>query len=242
MLARNWKHLWLLLLPCKTSKKCKHGKTRGKTNDIKSKLAWKPVNPHDCGWKNLHQIIMRTILHERVTIHYNTTIWFTNLFLCFKPWRSPQQKQQWIKNGTNWKRFRRGTWRESEVRKRWSMKQGRTAQKFILPHWWTSVIWKMPNWRQSTKNTKVELYSEAILWKIILVLMQYFTEQGSSASQMTAAKIMDIISKLPGFFRTSTGCSIGFFPGKNGRCSKIIEKSKIGMSRHVDSSTTTQTA
>ena len=28
--------------------------------------------------------------------------------------------------------------------------------------------------------------------------MQYFTEQGSSASQMTAAKVMDIISRLPG--------------------------------------------
>ena len=32
-------------------------------------------------------------------------------------------------------------------------------------------------------------------------LMQYFTEQGSSASQMTAAKIMDIISRLPGCAR-----------------------------------------
>ena len=39
-------------------------------------------------------------------------------------------------------KFRRGTWRKSEVRKKWSMKQGRRAQKFILPHWWTSVIWK----------------------------------------------------------------------------------------------------
>ena len=26
-------------VPCKTSKKCKHGETRGKTNEIKSKLA-----------------------------------------------------------------------------------------------------------------------------------------------------------------------------------------------------------
>ena len=26
-------------MPCKTSKKCKHGETRGKTNEIKSKLA-----------------------------------------------------------------------------------------------------------------------------------------------------------------------------------------------------------
>ena len=30
----------------------------------------------------------------------------------------------------------------------------------------------MPNWRQSTKNAKVELYSEATLWKTILVRMQ----------------------------------------------------------------------
>ena len=45
-----------------------------------------------------------------------------------------------------------------------------------------------------------------------------FTEQGSSASQMTAAKVMDIISRLP------------------------VENSQIGVSRHLDSSTTTQMA
>ena len=37
----------------------------------------------------------------------------------------------------------------------------------------TSVIWRMPNWRQSTKNTKVKLYFEATLWKMILDLLQY---------------------------------------------------------------------
>ena len=31
----------------------------------------------------------------------------------------------------------------------------------------------MPNCRVSTNNTKVELYPEAILWKMILDLMQY---------------------------------------------------------------------
>ena len=75
--------------------------------------------------------------------------------------------------GETWRKFRRGIGRKSKVRKRWSMKQGRRAQKFISPHWWTSVIWRMPNWRQSTKNTKVELYSGAILWKTIRGLMQY---------------------------------------------------------------------
>ena len=59
---------------CKTSKKNKHGKTRGKTNDIsnqKLRVSWKPVNPQECVWKNLYQNIMRTILQEKGTIHYN---------------------------------------------------------------------------------------------------------------------------------------------------------------------------
>ena len=142
-------------------------------SSLNLRVSWKPVNPQDCVWKNLYRIIMRTVLQERVTIHCNITVWYTNLFLGLKPWRYPQQRQQWIKNGLNWRKFRRGTWQKSEVRKRWLMQQGRRAQKFILPHWRTSVIERMPNWRQSTKNTKVELYSEATLWKMILDLMQY---------------------------------------------------------------------
>ena len=67
-----------------------------------------------------------------------------------------------------------------------------------------------------------------------------FTELGSSASQMTAAKVMDIISRLPGC--TSSGRSICLNPGQNERCSKNFEKSQIGMPRHLDSSTTTQVA
>ena len=51
-----------------------------------------------------------------------------------------------------------------------------------------------------------------------------FTEQGSSASQMTAAKVMDIISRLP-------GCD-----------GQAADAAQIGMSRHLDSSTTTHMA
>ena len=64
-----------------------------------------------------------------------------------------------------------------------------------------------------------------------------FTEQGSSASQMTAAKIMDIISRLLAAM-TSSRRSISLYPSKNGRCSQIVENSKLGVSRHLDSSTT----
>ena len=102
-------------MPCKTSKKSKHEKpvARPMIPNQNLGVSWKPVNPQDCVWKNLYQIIMRSILQERVTIHYNITIWYTNLFLCFKPWRYPQQEQQWIQSVRNLKRFRRGTWQKS---------------------------------------------------------------------------------------------------------------------------------
>ena len=69
-----------------------------------------------------------------------------------------------------------------------------------------------------------------------------FTEQGSSASQMTAAKIMDIISRLPGCDGQAADAVSAYTQVKKGTCSQIIQNSKIGVSRHLDSSTTTQMA
>ena len=69
-----------------------------------------------------------------------------------------------------------------------------------------------------------------------------FTEHGPSAPQMTAAKIMDIISRLPGCDGQAADAVSAYSQVKDGRCSQIIEKSQIGVSRHLDSSTTTQMA
>ena len=68
------------------------------------------------------------------------------------------------------------------------------------------------------------------------------TEQGSSASQMMAAKVMDTISRLPGCAGQAADAVSAKTQVKIGRCSKIIENSQIGMSRHMDSSNTTQMA
>ena len=56
----------------------------------------------------------------------------------------------------------------------------------------------MLNWRQSTKNTKGRIVLRGDVVKDDSGFSEVFTEQGSSASQMTAAKVMDIISRLPG--------------------------------------------
>ena len=51
-----------------------------------------------------------------------------------------------------------------------------------------------------------------------------FIEQGSSASQMTAAEVMDIISRQPWIFRTSSRGSIRLYSGQNGRRTDVIFK------------------
>ena len=71
---------------CKTCKKSKRLETRSKTNDFKSKFA--------CFLKTSESTRMRMEEslpkhHEdhiagKGTIHYNITIWYTNLFLCLK--------------------------------------------------------------------------------------------------------------------------------------------------------------
>ena len=50
-----------------------------------------------------------------------------------------------------------------------------------------------------------------------------FTEQGSSASQMTAANVMDIISRLLGLRRSSSGRSICLHPGKKEDAPKFVK-------------------
>ena len=52
---------------------------------------WKLMNPPECVWGILNRIITKTILQEEERIHYSTTIWFTNLFLCLKQWKYQKQ-------------------------------------------------------------------------------------------------------------------------------------------------------
>ena len=53
-----------------------------------------------------------------------------------------------------------------------------------------------------------------------------FTEQGSSASQLTAAKIMDIISRLPGCAGQAADAVSAYTQVKNGRCSQFVKKNQ----------------
>ena len=69
-----------------------------------------------------------------------------------------------------------------------------------------------------------------------------FTEQGSSASLVTATKVIDIISRLPGCAGQAADAVSAYIQVENARCSEIAGSSKIGMSRYLNTSTTTHIA
>ena len=79
------------------------------------------------------------------------------------------------------------------------MKQGRRAQKFIL----LASLMDICHLKNAELQAKHQKYKGRIVLRGDIVKddsgsYAVLTEQGSSASQMTAAKIMDIISRLPG--------------------------------------------
>ena len=97
--VRSWKHHWLLLCPVKLWRIV--GVVHPTNSKQNLRVFWKPVNLQDCVWENHYQIIMKTMLQEKETIHYSITIWFTSLFLCLKLWKFQQKKEavdkEWVK-------------------------------------------------------------------------------------------------------------------------------------------------
>ena len=77
------------------------------------------------------------------------------------------------------------------------MKQGLRALQFILHHQWTCHV-KNAELEAKHPNYKGRVVLRGDIVKDNSGSYAVFTEQGSSASQMAAAKIMDIISRLPG--------------------------------------------
>ena len=68
-----------------------------------------------------------------------------------------------------------------------------------------------------------------------------FTEQGSSATQMTAPNVMAVIARLPGCAGQAANAVSAYTQVKMG-CTVFIENSKVRMSRYLDTSTKTQMA
>ena len=118
------------------------------------------------------------------------------------------------------------------------MKQRRRALQFTLHHWWTYVIWKC--WIGS-KTPKVQRSSCTPMW--------YCKRRFRVLCSIHWTRIFSILNdsrqdhgyhlQIAGLRWTSRWRSVSLYQIKNGGCFQIIENSQIGVSRHLDSSTTT---
>ena len=71
------------VMPCKIIKICGSGASN-KSNSKTCVHSRSLMNLQECVWEIRYRIITKTILQEKVRIHYSTTTWFTNIFRCLK--------------------------------------------------------------------------------------------------------------------------------------------------------------
>ena len=156
------------------------------------RVFWKLVNLQDCVWENHYQIIMKTTLQEKEKFYYNLVHKFIPMPQAMKiPAAKAAVDKEW------WKLEKISAWNLTKVRsKKEVIDEARTSSLCIINGHLS--LEKMLNWRQNTTSTKGRFVLRGDTVKDDSVSYAVFTEQGSSASQMTAAKIMDVISRLPG--------------------------------------------
>ena len=200
MLARNWKHQWAPAMPCKMSKKNKNGETRSKTNDFRSKLAC-ILEARESTTLRMEESLPK--YHEdHIAGKGENSLQHYNLVRKFIPMpqamRIPAAKAAVDKE---WEKLEKiPTWNLTKVRsKKEVIDEART--KGAKVHF--ASLMDICHLKNAELQAKHQKYKGRVVLRGDIVKddsgsYAVFTEQGSSASQMTAAQIMDVIARLPG--------------------------------------------
>ena len=161
-------------------------------------VSWKPVNPQDCVWENLYRNIMGTILQEKGAIHCNIRIWYTKFILMPQAMKIPAAKAAVDKE---WEKLEKiSTWNLTKVRSK-KVVIADASTKGAKVH--SASLMDICHLKNAELEAKHQKYKGRFVFRGYIVKDEsgscaVFAEQRSSASQMTAAKVMDIISRLPG--------------------------------------------
>ena len=214
-------------MPCKTCKKSKNGETRSKTNDFKSKFA--------CILEATDSTRLR--MGESLPNHHedhivgkrDNPLQHYNLVHKFIP--MPQAtKISSAEAAVNkeWEKLEKiSAWNLTKVRsKKEVIDEART--KGAKVHF--VLLMDICHPKNAELETKHQKYKGRVVFRGDIVKddsgsYAVFTEQGSSASQMKAAKDHGYHFQTARLRRTSNGRSIGLYPSENGRCFKFTENS-----------------
>ena len=110
-------------------------------------------------------------------------------------WQRKWKAEEFFQDGKNQK------WRAS---KRFSIRQRKKTKQFILQRSWTYVTWKNAKLDKKIQKYKGRVVTRDDVVQNDLDSFAVFTVQESSASHMTAAKVMNVISGLPGCERLAS--------------------------------------
>ena len=187
-------------MPCKTCKKNKHGETRRKTNDFKSNFACileasestrlrmeePPPKYHEdhIGGKGDNSLQHYNLVHKFIPMPQAMNIPAAKAAVD-KEWEKLEKIPAWDKTKVR---------NKSDV-----IDEART--KGAKVHF--ASLMDICHLKNAELETKQQTYKGRVVLRGDIVKdgsgsYAVFTEQGSSASRMTAAKVMNIISRLPG--------------------------------------------
>ena len=206
------------------------------------RVSWKPVNPQECVRKNLYQHIMRTILQEKgpnSLQHYNLVHTF---ILMPQTMKIPAAKAAVDKE-----------WEKLEKIPAWDVTIVRNESEVIHEARMTGIKVHFVSLMDicHLKNAELETNHQKLKGRVVLRgdivkddtgSYAVFTEQGSSASQITAAKVMDIISRLPGAQGQTADATSVYTQVKMEDAPKILKSPKSECPALLDPSTATEVA
>ena len=184
---------------CMTFKKSKHGETRGKTNEFKSKLGCfleASEFTRMCMEETLPKYHEDQIAGKGDNSLQHYIICYTNFILMLQATKIPAAKAV----GREWLKLEKiPAWNLTKVRsKKEVIDEART--KGARVHF--ASLMDICHLKNAELEAKHQKYKGRVVLRSDIVKdnsgsYAVFTEQGSSASHMTAAKVMDILSRLP---------------------------------------------
>ena len=188
------------VMPCKTSKKSKHGETRGKTNDFKSKFSC--ITEASESTRLRMEESLPNYHEDHIAGKGDNSLQHYNLVHKFIP--MPQAMKILASKAAVDKE-----WEKLEKISAWNLTKVRSKKDVIDEARMSGAKVHFASLMDicHLKNAELEAKHQKYKGRVVLRgdivkdnsgSYAVFTEQGSSASQMTAAKIMDIISRLPG--------------------------------------------
>ena len=203
------------------------------------RVSWKPVNPQECVWKNLYEISRGP--YRRKRRQFTATSQFgSQIYSHASSNEDTRSKSSSGKRkGETWKDSSVGPDKsQSQIRgDRWSKDEGRKSSfRLTDGHLSFEECWiggKAPKIQRSSCIPR--RYCKSWFWIKCSINWTRIISISNDSGKSHGYHLQPA-----GLRRTSSGRSICWNQGQDRKCYKITENSKIGVSRHLDSSTTTQ--